>query len=164
MAKRRERKTATSRAASPLGAFVGRWSTRGRTTDGTDVEIRCADDYAWLPGERFVVHRWSGRVGRAAVHGLEVLGAGDRRGEFRTHFFDGEGHEGSERLTRRGRTWTWLGRRVMGVAWHRCRATASRDGRVWKAVHERSTDARRWTPWMVVTLTRKGRVPTPRRR
>jgi hypothetical protein len=81
--------------SDPLAVFVGRWRTRGRTTDGTDLEIRASDDYEWLPGRRFVVHRWTGKVGPTAVHGLEVLGRAGKAREYRTHFFDGEGNEGS---------------------------------------------------------------------
>jgi hypothetical protein len=141
-----------------LGAFVGRWLTRGRTTDGTDVVIEASDEYAWLPGGFLVVHRWTGTVGAEEVHGLEVIGADATRAGYRTHFFDGAGNAGSERLTVRGQTWTWMGRDVLGVPWHRCVSRASADGRRMVAVHERSHDARKWEPWMEVTLTRRGRA------
>jgi hypothetical protein len=159
MAKARRRVPAVRKPGAPerrLAAFVGRWRTRGRTTDGTDVEIDCRDEYRWLPGGFFVVHRWNGRVGSQRVHGLEVIGHDAKARAYRTRFFDGGGAEGTERMTVRGRTWTWLGRGVMGAAWHRCVSVLTADGRRFVARHERSANGRTWSPWMIVTLTRRG--------
>jgi hypothetical protein len=53
------------------------------------------------------------------------------------------------------RTWTWLGRQVMGSDWHRCTSVLSGDGHTMRATHERSNDGDTWIPWMEVTLRRE---------
>ena len=137
--------------------FIGSWRTEGATiaqADAPSVPISSSDVYEWLPGGHFVVHRWDGQVGDGEVHGLEVIGI-DKAAAYRTHFFDNDGNSGSEELSVRDRTWTWLGRQVMGAVWHRCTSVVSDDGKTMTARHEQSTDGRTWTPWMDVTLRRE---------
>ena len=151
-----------SRSRSPehqrLDVFIGSWRTDGATiatARAPAVPIHSSDIYEWLPGDYFVVHRWSGQAGDAEVHGLEVIGYYRASGNYKTHFFDNDGNSGSEQLTVRDRTWTWLGRLVMGSSWHRCTSVVSEDGRTMTARHEQSADGKTWTPWMDVTLRRE---------
>jgi hypothetical protein len=140
-----------------LNIFAGEWRTEGQTiadSNSPSVPIRSSDVYEQLPGGFFIVHRWNGRVGDDDVHGIEVIGYDAERHAYRTHFFDNTGGSGSEVLTVRERTWTWLGEHVMGVAWHRCISVVSEDGNTMRARHERSTDGKTWMPWMDVTLSR----------
>ena len=104
-----------------LSVFLGTWRTEGHTTgDGPPKPVRSSDEYEWLPGGFFVVHRWDGHVGDAEVQGIEIIGHDRKSGAYRTHFFDSDGNSGSEELTVSDRTWTWVGRQVMGSDWHRC--------------------------------------------
>ena len=150
-----------SRKAGPehqrLSVFVGEWTTEGQTTgdEGPAAPIRSSDEYEWLPGNFFVVHRWDGTVGETEVHGIEIIGFDPNSGDYRTHFFDSEGNAGSEQLRVQDRTWTWLGRQVMGSDWHRCTSVVSDDGNSMRAKHERSNDGKSWMPWMDVTLRRE---------
>jgi hypothetical protein len=140
-----------------LSVFLGNWRTEGQTVadrGAPSLPIRSSDEYEWLPGGFFLVHFWDGQVGDADVHGIEIIGYDVTRGAYRTHFFDSDGHSGSEDLTVRDRTWTWVGRQVMGSAWHRCTSVVSEDGHSMQATHERSQDGTSWTPWMEVTLRR----------
>lgn len=141
-----------------LEVFIGSWRTEGATIaqdEAPAMPVRSSDIYEWLPGGHFVVHRWDGQVGDAEVHGLEVIGVDSQSGAYRTQFFDNDGNSGSEELSVRDRTWTWLGRKVMGAAWHRCTSVLSHDGKTMTARHERSADGQTWTPWMDVTLRRE---------
>ena len=140
-----------------LSVFLGNWRTEGQTVAGPgapSVPIRSSDEYEWLPGGFFLVHFWDGHVGDARVHGIEVIGYDATRGRYQTHFFDNEGHSGSEDLIVRDRTWTWVGNQVMGSGWHRCTSVVSEDGQTMDAHHERSDDGKSWAPWMDVTLRR----------
>jgi len=139
-----------------LSVFVGTWRTEGRTVadDVPAASIQSSDVYEWLPGGFFVVHRWVGTVGKTEVHGVEIIGYDSNRRTYQTHFFDSDGNSGSEQLSVRDRTWTWVGRQVMGSDWHRCTSLVSDDGNTMHATHERSTDGHSWTPWMDVTLRR----------
>ena len=147
-----------SREHQRLEVFIGRWRTEG-TTIANDkapaVAVQSSDGYEWLPGGHFVVHRWSGRVGEAEVHGLEVIGYDRESGKYKTHFFDNDGNTGTEELTVHDRTWTWLGQQVMGSSWHRCTSVVSDDRNTMTARHEQSPDGKTWTHWMDVTLRRE---------
>lgn len=151
----------TSRTAGPehqrLHVFAGRWRTEGRTTPTEGVPalpIQSSDEYEWLPGGFFLIHRWNGHVGDAEVHGIEIIGYDAASGHYQTHFFDNDGNSGAEDLTVCDRTWTWLGNQVMGSEWHRCTSVVSDDGNTMRASHDRSPDGSSWTPWMDVTLRR----------
>ena len=140
-----------------LSVFAGRWRTEGQTIatdDAPALLVQSSDEYDWLPGGFFLIHRWSGHVGDAEVHGVEIIGHDARSGHYQTHFFDNEGHSGSEDLTVCDRTWTWLGKQVMGSEWHRCTSVVSDDGNTMRASHDRSSDGSSWLPWMDVTLRR----------
>ena len=147
----------TSSQHQRLEVFIGSWRTEGRTIANDTapaVTVHSSDVYEWLPGEHFVVHRWSGQVGDADVHGLEIIGDDREPGKYKTHFFDNDGNTGSEELSVRERTWTWLGRQVMGSSWHRCTSVVSDDGKTMTARHEQSADGNAWTSWMDVSLRR----------
>lgn len=140
-----------------LDVFAGHWRTEGQTAPADGVPalpIRSSDEYEWLPGGFFLIHRWNGHVGDANVHGIEIIGYDEASGHYQTHFFDNDGNAGSEDLTVRDRTWTWLGKQVMGADWHRCTSVVSDDGNTMRASHDRSSDGSSWTPWMDVTLRR----------
>jgi hypothetical protein len=139
-----------------LNVFFGKWNTEGQTLgDGSAAApIRSSDEYEWLPGGFFLLHRWDGHVGETEVHGIEIIGYDSTRGAYHTHFFDSDGNSGSEDLSVRDRTWTWVGRQVMGSEWHRCTSVVSDDGGTMRARHERSDDGVSWEPWMDVTLQR----------
>jgi hypothetical protein len=140
-----------SRQAGPehhrLSVFEGTWRTEGQTagTDGAPpLPIRSSDEYVWLAGGFFLVHRWDGQVGGADVHGIEIIGYDPASGHYQTHFFDNEGNSGSEDLTVNDRTWTWLGKQVMGSEWHRCTSVVSDDGNMMRCA--RATTGRQTGP------------------
>jgi len=132
-----------------LNVFIGRWLTEGETVSEAGAQatpIVASDVYQWAPGGRFVIHPAYGRIGSAAVGGLEVIGYDASTGQFQTHFFDSEGNTTRETLSYRDGIWTWQGGRT------RCRGVFSDDGRTLTANHERSDDGEHWRPSMTVTL------------
>jgi len=140
-----------SPALERLNVFIGRWITEGETVAGAEspaVRIAASDVYQWLPGGHFIMHPAYGRIGRAHVGGLEVIGYDSETGQYRTYFFDSEGTTSTQTLTCQGDTWTWQD------AHARCTGVFTDDGKTLIARHERSDDGTQWTPSMTVTLRR----------
>lgn len=140
-------------AQRALEVFIGRWINEGVTAarPGLDPErIVTSDVYEWAPGGFFVVHSAYGRIGGIDVGGVEIIGYDPGSNSYTSRFFDSFGNEGVSRLTVSGRVWTWQGERT------RCDATISEDGRIQRALHERSDDRRTWQPSMDVTLVKVG--------
>ena len=46
-----------------LDVFVGTWKAEGETKDGRTVSIEAVDNYEWLPGDYFLIHRTDARLG-----------------------------------------------------------------------------------------------------
>ncbi len=136
-----------------LNVFVGTWHTQGEVA-GTGVKIDAIDTYEWLPGEYALIHYADSSVGSDKIHAIEILGYDPARGSYFCPFFDDQGGAGFEEVTENGDIWTWHGRGVMGVNFHRCTATVSADARTITAIHEQSEDDSAWEPWMTVVLTK----------
>jgi len=136
-----------------LNVFVGRWHTLGEVV-GTGTKIDATDVYEWLAGEYSLVHYADSTVGSDKIHATEIIGYDPARGLYFGPFFDDHGSVGFEEITENGNVWSWHGKGVMGVNFHRCTATVSDDGQTIEAVHEQSEDDRTWRPWMNVTLTK----------
>ena len=136
-----------------LNVFIGKWLTEGHTIagpGGASMKITASDIYEWAPGGFFVLHTAYGRIGEAAVGGIEIIGYDPETKVYRTHFFDSQGNVSSEELSFNEGRWHWRGPRV------RCTGRFSEDGRQIAALHERSDDGVVWTPSMDITLTKAG--------
>src|SRR5262249_33119324 len=97
-------------------------------------------------------HPYHGLVGDRGVGGLEVISPDPATGQYRTHFFDGEGNVSTQTLSARDGDWYWHGPRT------RCKGVFSDGGRTLTAHHERSDDGENWAPSMTVTLRK---ISTP---
>ncbi len=138
-------------AQRALDVFIGRWINEGETAAGpgrAPERIVTSDVYEWAPGGFFVVHSAYGRIGGIDVGAIEIIGYDPASGTYTSRLFDSFGNESASRLTVAGRVWTWQGERT------RCDATFSQDGRIQRALHERSDDGVSWVPSMDVTLVR----------
>ena len=137
-------------ALERLEVLIGRWITEGETADGpeaaTRMQIVASDVYQWVTGRHFVMHPAYGRIGQVGVGGLEVIGYDPSTGQFRTHFFDGQGNIITEALSYRDGKWIWQG------AHARCTGVFNEGGTILTARHERSDDGIHWVPSMTVTL------------
>jgi hypothetical protein len=97
-----------SSTSDPLEALVGRWSMEARF-DGmpaADGDARVV--FEWLPGERFVVQRWSVPVPEAP-DGIAIIGADlSNRDQYLQHYFDSRGVARVYRMTLADNVWTLL--------------------------------------------------------
>ncbi|HEX6371876.1 MAG TPA: DUF1579 family protein [Longimicrobium sp.] len=135
-----------------LAPFVGRWRTAGRVLEsgsGPALEIAGVDEYEWLPGGFFLLHRVDVRMGGERAQALEIIGydAG-RRGYFMRSFDDqGNAGEMQARVSDDG-TWTFEGDA------ERFRGGFGDGGDTLSGRWERR-EGDRWLPWMDVRLTRE---------
>lgn len=140
-------------AQRALDIFIGRWINEGETAPQPGLpatRIVTSDVYEWAPGDFFVLHTAYGRIGDTEVGGVEIIGHDPETGGYRTLFFDSFGNESVSRLADSDGVWTWQGERT------RCNATFHDDGRIQRALHERSDDGATWLPSMNVTLRKVG--------
>src|SRR5260370_36613418 len=78
-----------------LEVFIGKWMNEGQTIAGASapaVKILTSDVYEWMPGGFFVLHTAYGRIGNMGVGGTEILGYDAASKQYRSHFFDSQGH------------------------------------------------------------------------
>jgi uncharacterized protein DUF1579 len=132
-----------------LEIFIGKWINQGHTVataDAPEVPILTSDMYEWMPGGFFVLHTAYGRVGDQDVGGTEILGYDAACQQYRSYFFDSQGHVRTDVLTASGDTWTWRGEQT------RCTAVFSDQGKTQTAHHERLDEQGHWVPAMDVTL------------
>ncbi len=88
-----------------LDLLVGEWSMEARFEDLPPAEGEARVVFEWLPGERFLVERWSVPVPEAP-DGMAVIGA-DPAGEgtYLQHYFDSRGVARVYRMTLTDRAW-----------------------------------------------------------
>ncbi|NRQ39859.1 DUF1579 family protein [Nonomuraea sp. NN258] len=136
-----------------LNALTGRWRSHGRTVaaDGEPpIEISGTDDYTWLAGGFFLVHRVDVLMGGDRVEAVEMIGPYDPETDaYPARSFDNAGNFTTMRasVTDDG-GWTFAGEN------ERATLTIEPDGQSMTARWERTSDGREWTPWMNMTFTR----------
>ena len=134
-----------------LDVFIGKWINQGHTIASADVlaaSILTSDVYEWMPGGFFVLHTAYGRVGNIDVGGTEIISYDAASKQYRSHFFDSQGHISTHELTASGDTWKWTGEQT------RCTAVFTDYGKTQTAHHERVDGDGNWVPAMKVTLTK----------
>lgn len=134
-----------------LEVFIGKWMNEGQTIASTSapaVKILTSDVYEWMPGGFFVLHTAYGRIGNMDVGGTEILGYDSVSQQYRSYFFDSQGHVSMQEVTASGDTWKWSGEQT------RCTAVFSDQGKTQTAHHERLDEQGNWIPSMDVTLTK----------
>jgi hypothetical protein len=137
-------------AHTRLGVLVGRWLTRGSTTDTADA-IEAVDTYEWLPGRFGLLHIVDARVGDDHVEGAEIIGWDAARNAYVTQYFGTDGPNAYEaRFGEEEGALVWS----MRSATDRFTGRFSEDGDTITGDWERLDDGGEWVPWMHVTLTR----------
>jgi rhodanese-related sulfurtransferase len=91
---------------NPLDVLVGEWSMTARFEHLPAAEGDARVVFEWLPGEQFLVQRWSVPVPEAP-DGIAIIGS-DPAGEGRylQHYFDSRGVARVYRMTLAGNVWT----------------------------------------------------------
>lgn len=135
-----------------LAPFVGRWRTAGQVlaSEGSPaLRIDGTDEYEWLPGGFFLLHRVDVRIGGEPVRALEIIGWDAERGDYFMRSFDSQGNAGVMHAGVRDGTWTFQGDA------ERFTGGFGEDGGTLSGRWERR-EGGRWLPWMDVHLTREG--------
>ncbi|MCA2213095.1 DUF1579 family protein [Jidongwangia harbinensis] len=134
-----------------LAPLVGRWRTFGTVfgEDGAPVmSVDGTDEYEWMPGGQWVIHRVDVAMGNDRARALELIGEPADDGTFAMRAFDSSGSFDEMRLTVHGRTMLAEGDRVRNTL------TAADTGRSMTATWERQTDGGAWIRWMDLTFQR----------
>ena len=129
-----------------LNVFAGLWQTEGTVlADGT--RLAGTDEYEWMPGGFFQLHRVEAELAGNPVHTFEIVGVDDKG--MWTRSFDSSGAIADYRARLTGRKWEIDGRL------ERFRGTFSADRKTLTGRWENRASPRgRWTPWMDIRLTK----------
>lgn len=131
----------------PFGSVIGRWRTSGTVFDEHGQEVTTiagTDEYEWMPGGMWVIHRVDVMIGDNHVQALELIGDHDTETDtYAMRAFDGSGTFGTmtARLNADG-TWTFLGEGMRSIL------RTSKDRSSMTARWERQDESGHWIHWM----------------
>jgi hypothetical protein len=90
----------------PLGIFIGEWSMEAQFDAGAPADGGARVTFEWLPGECFLVQRWSVALPEAP-DGIALIGADpSHQDEYLQHYFDSRGVARVYRMTLDDSVWT----------------------------------------------------------
>ena len=138
--------TAKHRALSVL---AGKWITQGTiraTDDAASAKMRAIDQYEWLRGGFFMLHKVDALIGSTVSQSIEVIGYDAQQACYVTHSYDDQGKSDGFTARLKGRAWSIDGEKV------RFRGAFNADGSILAGTWEQSTDKKRWIPWMDIEL------------
>jgi hypothetical protein len=135
-----------------LAPFIGRWRTSGQVLasgSAPSLEIAGIDEYEWLPGGFFLLHRVDVRMGGDRVQALEIIGWDAEGGAYFMRSFDSQGGTAEMQATLHDGTWTFQGdaERFTG-------GFGDGGGTLSGRWERREGDG--WMPWMDVRLSKDG--------
>jgi len=138
-----------------LNAFAGKWLTNGQQHEGPvgpAAKITAVETYEWLPGGRFLIHRFEGLVGDAPAVCIEVIGRDAASDNYPVHTFYNNGVSTQWVLHERDGAWYMTGQWVIAgkPADVRCTLVLSEDGAAMAGKWEYADTAHAWhTFWEV---------------
>lgn len=98
--------TARGPSLDALEVFVGKWSMEARFHGMTVMDDGARVTFEWLPGEQFLVQRWSVPVPEAP-DGIAIVGSDPlNEGRYLQHYFDSRGVSRLYRMTLDHNAWT----------------------------------------------------------
>lgn len=141
-----------------LSVFLGEWRVEGAQHEspvGTAASVTARESFEWLQGEKFLIHRFDGRVGELPAACVEIISA-PRRGGHAVRTFYNNGVENVWQLREESGLWTLAGDwSVNGTpATVRCLTTFSADLQQRTCRWEYSTDQRTWQTFWDLVATR----------
>ncbi len=137
----------------PLTPLVARWRTSGTVLDehgAASMTISGTDEYEWMPGGHWVIHRVDVLMGDDRTRAIEMIGDPGPDTTFTMRAFDASGAFDTMTLTVRDRRFHTVGDGVRNTL------IVSPDGASMAAVWERRLDDGTWVHWMNLTLERYG--------
>lgn len=139
----------TKTSLEHLNVFTGKWLTSGQQLDsavGPAAKITAVETYEWLPGERFLVHRFDGLVGDDPAVCLEVIGRDAANEDYPVHTYYNNGVRNEWHLHERDGAWLMTGKWEIGGKRTdvRCTLVFSEDGDARAGKWEYADDAHAW--------------------
>jgi len=95
-----------------LDVFVGRWNMEGEQHAGLigpAAKVSALQNYEWLNGGLFLVHRFEGHVGESEVACLEIIGYDPSTQSYPTHAFYNNGIVNEWQSREQDGVWTLTG-------------------------------------------------------
>ena len=138
--------TAAHRA---LGVLAGNWITYGTihaVGDAAATEMHAIDQYEWLPGEFFMLHKVEALIGGTASRSIEIIGFDAAQGCYVSRSYDDQGS--SEQFTAHLKNRAWV---IDGLN-TRFRGAFNASRTVLAGTWEKLADGKQWTPWMDIEL------------
>lgn len=139
------------RTMSRFEVFIGLWNTRGdvfATESGPAGQLFATDQYEWLPGKHFILHRADARFDAEVSRSIEIMGLDQKTKRAAAWSFDDRGSMDAFDLELRGKRWRIVGENV------RFDGRFSTDDsrlRGWWEVKGRKSG---WQPWIDLSLER----------
>lgn len=140
-----------SRSMSRFEVFIGLWNTSGdvlATDAGRAGQLFATDQYEWLPGRHFVLHRADARFDSMVNRSVEIIGVDQKTKKPAAWSFDDQGSRASFDVELRGKRWRIVGDSVRFDG--RFSADGSRLTGLWEANGPKSG----WQPWIHLLLER----------
>jgi hypothetical protein len=140
----------------PLAPIVARWRTSGTVLDeqgATVMTVSGTDEYEWMPGGHWVIHRVDVMMGDDHTRAIELIGDPGDGDTFVMRAFDASGAYDEMSLTVRDRRFDTTGDGVRNTL------VVAPDGASMAATWERRLDDGRWVRWMDLTLKRYDDTP-----
>jgi hypothetical protein len=135
------------RRPAELEILEGTWDTRG-TVLGDGTSFVAKDDYEWMEGGHFLLHRVEASIGDAEIRTLEVIGTSPDGDGYVSRSYDSTGATATYRSRLDGGKWE-----IDGDS-ERFRGKFSADGRAlagrWSQRHGDD-----WVPWMDIVLSKR---------
>ncbi len=140
----------------PLTPIVARWRTSGTVLDENGDQVMTVegtDEYEWMPGGHWVIHRVDVMMGADRTRAIEMIGDPGSDGTFTMRAFDASGAFDTMILTVRDHDFHTEGDGVRNTL------TVAPDGRTMAAEWERQLDDKSWIHWMSLRFRRTGQAP-----
>ena len=132
-----------------LGVLAGKWITQGtiRAAEGAaSAEMRAIDQYEWLPGGFFMLHKVDALIAGAVSQSIEVIGYDEAQACYVTRSYDDQGKSDGFTARLKGCAWSIDGEKV------RFRGAFDQGNLVLAGTWEQRSDKKRWIPWMDIEL------------
>ena len=132
-----------------LGVFAGKWITQGTiraTENAAASEMHAIDQYEWLPGSFFMLHKMDAQIAGSVSKSIEVIGYDAQQDCYVTRSYDDQGMSEGFTAHLKGQAWSIDGEKL------RFKGAFNAGGSVLAGTWEQRSGKRRWLPWMDIEL------------
>ena len=118
------------------------------TKDAAASEMRAIDQYEWLPGGFFMLHKVDALTACSVSQSIEVIGYNVAQSCYVTRSYDDQGTSDGFTAHLAGQAWSIDGEKA------RFRGAFNADGSALAGTWEQPSGHGRWSPWMDIELRR----------